>query len=104
MAFDPKRNIITVGEGQDFLADSGQFFLLTLKKMSEDTNLSEKGRKHSRKEWRIIEEWLGCKDRQLNDNDITHHYYGHFHRSDTITMNGTKHRLLGIGELFEERD
>lgn len=41
---------------------------------------------------------------QLNDNDITHHYYGHFHRSDTITMNGTKHRLLGIGELFEERD
>lgn len=37
-------------------------------------------------------------------NDITHHYYGHFHRNDLITMNGTKHRVLGVGELWEERD
>jgi predicted phosphodiesterase len=41
---------------------------------------------------------------RLNGNDITHHMYGHFHKSDTINMNGIKHRLLGIGELFEERD
>lgn len=40
---------------------------------------------------------------RLNDNNITHHYYGHFHRSDTINMYGVKHRLLGIGELWEER-
>jgi predicted phosphodiesterase len=40
---------------------------------------------------------------RLNGNDITHHYYGHFHRSDTINMYGVKHRLLGVGELWEER-
>jgi len=40
---------------------------------------------------------------KLNGNDITNHYYGHFHRSDTINMYGVKHRLLGIGELWEER-
>lgn len=38
------------------------------------------------------------------NNDITHHYYGHFHRSDTMNMYGTKHRLLGVGELHEERE
>lgn len=70
MAFDPQKNIITVGDGQDFLADSGQFFILTLKKFANDTNLSEKARRHSRNEWRVIEEWLGCQDRELNENDM----------------------------------
>ena len=37
------------------------------------------------------------------NNDIEFAYYGHFHRSDDITMYGTKHRLLGVGELWEER-
>jgi hypothetical protein len=37
------------------------------------------------------------------NNDITHHYYGHFHKSDITNIYGTKHRLLGIGELWEER-
>lgn len=37
------------------------------------------------------------------NNVIDNHYYGHFHRSDTINIHGTKHRLLGVGELFEER-
>jgi hypothetical protein len=36
-------------------------------------------------------------------NDIEFHYYGHFHRNDLITIDGTKHRLLGVGELWEER-
>jgi hypothetical protein len=35
------------------------------------------------------------------NNDITH-YYGHFHKSDITNIYGTKHRLLGIGELWEE--
>lgn len=38
------------------------------------------------------------------NNSINNHYYGHFHRSDTINIYGTKHRLLGVGELFEERE
>ena len=37
------------------------------------------------------------------NNDIEFHYYGHFHKSDMIEMYGTKHRLLGVGELWEER-
>lgn len=37
------------------------------------------------------------------NNDITHHYYGHFHRADYINMYGTLHRVLGVGELYEER-
>ena len=38
------------------------------------------------------------------NNDITHHYYGHYHRSETIYMYGTTHRLLGVGELYEESE
>jgi predicted phosphodiesterase len=36
-------------------------------------------------------------------NDVKLHLYGHFHRSDMITIDGTHHRLLGVGELWEER-
>ena len=38
------------------------------------------------------------------NNNITHHYYGHFHKNDVCDMHGTRHRMLGIGELYEERD
>lgn len=38
------------------------------------------------------------------NNNITHHYYGHFHKSDTLEMFGIKHRLLNVNELWEERD
>ncbi len=37
-------------------------------------------------------------------NDIEFWYYGHFHRNETTNIYGTKHRLLGVGELFEERE
>ena len=40
---------------------------------------------------------------KLNGNNIDNHYYGHFHKNDKITIDGTIHRLLGIGELWEER-
>lgn len=36
-------------------------------------------------------------------NDVKLHLYGHFHRSDMITIDGTEHRVLGVGELWEER-
>ena len=38
------------------------------------------------------------------NNNIEFAYYGHFHKSDVMNMYGTKHRLLGVGELWEERD
>ncbi len=41
---------------------------------------------------------------KTNGNNIDYNYYGHFHKSDTINMYGVKHRLLGVGELWEERD
>lgn len=36
------------------------------------------------------------------NNNITHAYYGHFHKSDTLNYDGTKHRLLDVDELWEE--
>jgi hypothetical protein len=41
----------------------------------------------------------------LNENNnITHAYYGHFHRTDVINMYGVTHRLLNVNELWEERE
>jgi predicted phosphodiesterase len=37
------------------------------------------------------------------NNNISHHYYGHFHRSDSIFLDNIQHRLLNINELWEER-
>jgi predicted phosphodiesterase len=38
------------------------------------------------------------------NNDIKYAYYGHFHDSKSLDIYGTKHRLLGVGELWEEKD
>ena len=38
------------------------------------------------------------------NNNITHAYYGHFHKSDVMNFDGIKHRLLNINELWEERE
>jgi len=38
------------------------------------------------------------------NNEITHAYYGHFHKSETITIDGIQHRLLNVNELWEERE
>lgn len=37
------------------------------------------------------------------NNDIEYNYHGHFHKSDLTTYDGTKYRLLNIGELWEEK-
>lgn len=39
---------------------------------------------------------------RLNGNSPTKHYYGHFHFSDKTTFDGCEHRVLGVGELWEE--
>jgi len=38
------------------------------------------------------------------NNNITHAYYGHFHKSDVMNFDGIKHRLLNINELWEEKE
>lgn len=37
-----------------------------------------------------------------NNNKITNHYYGHFHNSKISEVDGIKHRLLDVNELYEE--
>jgi len=38
------------------------------------------------------------------NNDIRLHLYGHFHKSDVLNYDGIEHRLLNVGELWEERN
>lgn len=37
------------------------------------------------------------------NNNITHHYFGHYHNSGVIEINNIKHRVLNINELYNER-
>jgi predicted phosphodiesterase len=37
------------------------------------------------------------------NNDIEYAYYGHFHANHVTEIYGTKHRVLGVGELWEEK-
>jgi predicted phosphodiesterase len=39
---------------------------------------------------------------KMNGNNIEKHYYGHFHNSEVQNYDGCEHRMLGIGELWEE--
>jgi len=39
---------------------------------------------------------------KLNGNNVEKHYYGHFHASNLIAIDGCDHRMLGVGELWEE--
>jgi predicted phosphodiesterase len=38
------------------------------------------------------------------NNNIKFHYYGHYHRNDIYEDRGTKHRVLGEGQMWEEKD
>jgi len=40
---------------------------------------------------------------KMNGNPIEKHYYGHFHKSDVQRFEGIEHRMLGVGELWEEK-
>jgi predicted phosphodiesterase len=40
---------------------------------------------------------------KMNGNPIEKHYYGHFHKSELQVYDGIEHRMLGIGELWEEK-
>ena len=37
------------------------------------------------------------------DNNITHHYYGHFHADKVESINDTKHVLIGINNFVDFR-
>ncbi len=42
-------------------------------------------------------------DELCDNNKVTHHFYGHFHRSHVERIVDCDHRLLNINELFEFR-
>ena len=40
---------------------------------------------------------------KINGNNVENHYYGHFHKSEVQNYDGVVHRMLGVGELWEEK-
>ena len=40
---------------------------------------------------------------KINGNNIDNHYYGHYHKSEVQNYDGIVHRMLGVGELWEEK-
>ena len=40
---------------------------------------------------------------KINGNNVEKHYYGHFHKSEVQINDGVVHRMLGVGELWEEK-
>lgn len=66
MTFDRATNTIGVGPGSDFVADSGAFFVTVVLRDSAtklDAPLQIK------RDWGVIEQWLGSKDRGVTKAD-----------------------------------
>lgn len=65
MTYDRKSRTINLDPGSDFMADSGTFFINTLRDLARDpaANQTAKG------DWKVIEEWLGCEGRELTQED-----------------------------------
>lgn len=65
MAFDKDTNIITLDENSDFLVDSGVFFINMLRQTSQEENAPDK----LIKDWRVIENWLGCENNEITSKE-----------------------------------
>lgn len=50
------------------------------------------------------ENFLKTFDILLKNNDIKYHYFGHYHFSSINVDSNVKHRVLNIGELYEENE
>jgi hypothetical protein len=64
MTYDPKSRTIHFGPGTDFMADSGVFFIDTLRSMA-----IQGGPSSIVDDWRVIEKWLECSGRELTEVD-----------------------------------
>ena len=65
MSFDKDTNTITLDENSDFLVDSGVFFI----NMLRQTSLAENAPDELVKDWQIIENWLGCENREITSTE-----------------------------------
>ena len=66
MTYNSKTQTITVGPNSDFLSDSGTFFINVLRDLAKTPSAPQS----IEKDWSVIEEWLGCAGRELNQQDI----------------------------------
>lgn len=67
MAFDKNTNTntITLDENSDFLVDSGVFFINMLMQTSQAENAPDE----LNKDWRVIENWLGCENSGITSKE-----------------------------------
>jgi len=65
MSYDSRTTTISITEKSDFILDSGQFFIDMLKKQASSPDAPEK----VRKDWKALENWLGCKGRPFGSED-----------------------------------
>jgi hypothetical protein len=66
MAYDPKTRTITIDSDSSYLADSGVHFVSTYREIAKSNDAPPA----IRNDWKIIEEWLGCSGRDLNNEDM----------------------------------
>ena len=65
MAYDADTKTITIGLGSDFMVDSGVHFV----HVHRDIALKNDAPVGIRRDWSILQDWLGCAGRPLNETD-----------------------------------
>ena len=65
MGYDPKSRTITIDPGSEFVADSGVHFVHVHGDIARKANAPEA----IKRDWNIIEDWLGCSGRDLSAPD-----------------------------------
>ena len=65
MGYDPKSRTITIDPGSEFVADSGVHFVHVHGDIARKANAPEA----IKRDWEIIEDWLGCSGRDLSADD-----------------------------------
>lgn len=65
MGYDSDTKTIMLGPGSDFMADSGVHFV----HVHRDIALKKDAPEAIRRDWSILQDWLGCAGRPLNEID-----------------------------------
>jgi len=65
MGYDSNTKTITIGPGSDVLADSGVHFV----HVHRDIALKKDSSEGIKRDWKILEDWLGCQGRELTAAD-----------------------------------
>lgn len=90
MSYDSKLNTIFLNEDSDFKMDSGIFFIHTLRKI---TLLEKSLPTQIINDWRVIERWLGCANREISKQD-----------EESIRKAWRAYYALGLAPSFKLQD